>query len=147
MTAQALETVTPGADTVLALKIDRLETFKIQRCFLNINKRLLTRVVESLTAAAHLVAAGIFTIFVQQPHLEAPDTHNVITSDRTDELSYSVWHANLVEEIDYLVVTCFGGNSGQEIRRRRRLVGLLVRTPGVALATSIKGDATEPFPY
>ena len=169
LTAQALETVTPGADTVLALNIDRLETFKIQRRFLNINKRRLTRVleslgshqldrrfprtlgkcatVESLAAVAYLVAAGTFTKFVPPPQLEVPGTHNVITSDCNDALSYSAWHANRVEEIDYLVVTSWGGNSGQQVRRRRRLVGLLVRTPGVALATSTKGDATEPFPY
>lgn len=60
--------------------------------------------VEALATQARLTAAGTFINFTPQP-----DRHEqVMTSARTDALSYSGWHENLVHSIDYLIVTSWG---------------------------------------
>ena len=52
--------------------------------------------VESLAKAATLVVAGMFTNFVARRGSDGLGGDTVVTSDRTDALSYSAWHPNLV---------------------------------------------------
>lgn len=60
--------------------------------------------VEALATQARLVAAGTFINFTPQPDRQ----EQVMTSARTDALSYSGWHENLVHSLDYLIVTSWG---------------------------------------
>ena len=64
--------------------------------------------VDSLGAAAHVLAAGTFANFNASALANVGGAQTVVTTDRSDALSYSAWHANLVEELDYLVVTSWG---------------------------------------
>ena len=64
--------------------------------------------IDTLSHPASLVVAGTFVNFDMTPVAETDANAKVITTDRSDALSYSAWHANLVHELDYLVVTSWG---------------------------------------
>lgn len=64
--------------------------------------------VHALTTNARLVAAATFINFGSQPLSEHARRGTFVTSDRSDALSYSGWHENLIHGLDYLVVTSWG---------------------------------------
>ncbi len=64
--------------------------------------------VDALAASAHLLAAGTFVNFGADPLPTHARRGNVLTSNRSDALSFSSGHENLVHELDYLVVTSWG---------------------------------------
>ena len=60
--------------------------------------------VEALSGKARLVAAATFINFTPQPDRQ----EQVMTSTRSDALSYSGWHENLVHSLDFLIITSWG---------------------------------------
>ena len=64
--------------------------------------------IEALGNGARLLLAGVFVNFGSEPLPKHFQKGNILTSNRSDALSFSGWHENLVSEIDYLVVTTWG---------------------------------------
>ena len=60
--------------------------------------------VEALSNRARLVAGATFINFTPQPDRQ----EQVTTSARSDALSYSGWHENLVHSLDFLVISSWG---------------------------------------
>ena len=60
--------------------------------------------VDALSSNPRLIAAGTFINFSPQPGRH----QQLMTSARSDALSYSGWHENLVHDVDYLIVTSWG---------------------------------------
>jgi len=67
-----------------------------------------TASIEALAENPCLVAAGTFINFGAEPLPEHARRGNVLTTNRSDALSYSAWHENLVQAVDYLVATSWG---------------------------------------